>query len=148
MEKQRKIDKTMKIAKIISTKQVVINAGSKDGLVEGDKLEIIDKIGSEHIKDPDTGEDLGQLDVSKGIVYVSKVYPKMAIADAPSKTVNPYTAQLTPFKSSEAILSGALGIMSKRIQEDLNVDPTEITGDLPKGDIDQIRIGDIVILRP
>lgn len=141
--------KTMKIAKIISTKQVVINAGSDDGLKEGDKLEIIDKIGTEDIKDPDTGESLGKLDVSKGTVYVSKVYPKMAIADAPVHTISPYQSQLSSLAG--AGLANAFGLANlgeyKRVQDDLNVDPTQITGDLPKGDIDQIRIGDLVIKR-
>ena len=55
----------MKIAKIISTKQIVVNAGSNDGLEVGDKLEIIDKFGDEPIVDPDTGESLGTLDLIK-----------------------------------------------------------------------------------
>ena len=62
----------MKIAKILNTKQVVINAGSNDGLKEGDHLEIIDKFGTDPVIDPDTGESLGTLDLPKGELIVSK----------------------------------------------------------------------------
>ena len=76
--------KEMKIAKIIDTKRVVINAGA-DRLVVGDTLEIIDKFGTDPVIDPDTGEELGTLDVLKGKVIVTQVYPHMAIAESPKK---------------------------------------------------------------
>ena len=126
----------MKIAKIISTKQIVVNAGSNDGLKVGDKLEIIDKFGDEPIVDPDTGESLGTLDLIKGNVIVSKVYPHMAIADSPK--VSPLLQAMRP-----GLLSSPL--YGSSYQEDLNVDPSQITGGLPEAGDQQIRIGDIVI---
>lgn len=128
--------KEMKIAKIISTKQIVVNAGSNDGLKVGDKLEIIDKFGDEPIVDPDTGESLGTLDLIKGTVIVSKVYPHMAIADSPK--VSPLLQAMRP-----GLLSSPL--YGSSYQEDLNVDPSQITGGLPEAGDQQIRIGDIVI---
>ncbi len=128
----------MKIAKIISTKQIVVNAGSNDGLEVGDKLEIIDKFGDEPIVDPDTGESLGTLDLIKGNVIVSKVYPHMAIADSPK--VSPFLQAMRPNLSSSSLYGSSY-------QEDLNVDPSQITGGLPEAGDQQIRIGDIVIKR-
>lgn len=128
----------MKIAKIISTKQIVVNAGSNDGLEVGDKLEIIDKFGDEPIVDPDTGESLGTLDLIKGNVIVSKVYPHMAIADSPK--ASPLLQAMRP-----GLLSSPL--YGSSYQEDLNVDPSQITGGLPEAGDQQIRIGDIVIKR-
>ena len=128
--------KEMNIAKIISTKQIVVNAGSNDGLKVGDKLEIIDKFGDEPIVDPDTGESLGTLDLIKGTVIVSKVYPHMAIADSPK--VSPLLQAMRP-----GLLSSPL--YGSSYQEDLNVDPSQITGGLPEAGDQQIRIGDIVI---
>ena len=128
----------MKIAKIISTKQIVVNAGSNDGLEVGDNLEIIDKFGDEPIVDPDTGESLGTLDLIKGNVIVSKVYPHMAIADSPK--VSPLLQAMRP-----GLLSSPL--YGSSYQEDLNVDPSQITGGLPEAGDQQIRIGDIVIKR-
>jgi hypothetical protein len=128
----------MKIAKIISTKQIVVNAGSNDGLEVGDKLEIIDKFGDEPIVDPDTGESLGTLDLIKGNVIVSKVYPHMAIADSPK--VSPFLQAMRPNLLSSSLYGSSY-------QEDLNVDPSQITGGFPQSDNQQIRIGDIVIKR-
>lgn len=128
----------MKIAKIISTKQVVVNAGSNAGLKVGDKLEIIDKFGDDPIVDPDTGENLGTLDLVKGNVIVSKVYPHMAIAD--SRKVSSFLKAVSP----ELFASPLYG---SSYQEDLNVDPSQITGGFPQSDNQQIRIGDIVIKR-
>ncbi len=139
----------MKIAKIISTKQIVVNSGKDDGLKVGDRLEIIDKFGTEPVIDPDTGENLGTLDVSKGIVYVSKVYPKMAIADAPSHHVDStLSANFSPKQQLSGILRSASSIYGFDEQDDLNVDPNQITGDLPTDDMKPIRVGDIVIKRP
>lgn len=133
--------KEMRIAKIISTKQIVINAGQEDGIKKGDTLEIIDKFGSDPVIDPDTGESLGCLDISKGTVTVSQVYPHMAIAEAPYKTTNMYNA-LNPSERLIDALSGNI-----HIQSDLNVDPKEITGGLPQASNTPIKVGDIVIKR-
>ncbi|MCD5424112.1 FlgT C-terminal domain-containing protein [Limosilactobacillus fermentum] len=128
----------MKIAKIISTKQVIVNAGSNVGLKVGDKLEIIDKFGDDPIVDPDTGENLGTLDLVKGNVIVSKVYPHMAIAD--SLKVSSFLKAMSPELLASSLYGGSY-------QEDLNVDPSQITGGFPQSDNQQIRIGDIVIKR-
>lgn len=119
--------------KIISTKQIVINAGFDEGIKEGEELEIIDKISNEPVVDPETGEDLGYLNISKGKVRVSRVFPKMSIAEAPYETYS-ILDQL-----------GNIKMPSATIQSDLNVDPKEITGGLPSPSKDPIRVGDTVI---
>ncbi|PWT30475.1 hypothetical protein DKZ27_06590 [Limosilactobacillus reuteri] len=139
------MSKTMKIAKILNTKQVVINAGSNDGLKEGDHLEIIDKFGTDPVIDPDTGESLGTLDLPKGELIVSKIYPKMAIADSPIRHVSPHESLLK--NAYPTIAARALGIGTETIQDDLNVDPTQITGGLPEPSDSEIHIGDTVIKR-
>lgn len=133
----------MKIAKIISTKQVVVNAGSNNGLEVGDTLEIIDKFGTDPVIDPDTGEELGTLDIPKGKVIVSKVYPNMAIADSPKVPRDAFTASLMTPNSDLANRLFGTNTMSK----DLNVDPKQITGGIPSPTNSPIRIGDVVIKR-
>ncbi|MDO4855397.1 MAG: FlgT C-terminal domain-containing protein [Limosilactobacillus gorillae] len=130
--------KEMKIAKIISTKQIVINAGSNYGLKVGDNLEIIDKFGDDPIIDPDTGESLGTLDIIKGTVVVSKVYAHMAIADSPKSSV------ISDLMQHDYLAPALYG---NAIQKDLNVDPSQITGGFPEPSDQQIHIGDIVIKR-
>ncbi|MBD5090231.1 MAG: hypothetical protein HDT49_00375 [Lactobacillus sp.] len=141
--------KKMKVAKIISTKQIVVNAGKKDKLAVGDELEIVGQIG-DPVKDPDTGKVLGTLDNLKGRVTVSTVYENMAIADAPTKEIldDPYT-QSRRMSEKIARMGDPMQIFRKNIQEDLNVDPDEITGGLPAATNDydnQIHVGDTVIL--
>ena len=138
------MSKTIKIAKILNTKQVVINAGSNDGLKEGDHLEIIDKFGTDPVIDPDTGESLGTLDLPKGELIVSKIYPKMAIADSPVRHVSPHES-LNAYPTIAA--RTLLGIGTDTIQDDLNVDPKQITGGLPEPSDSEIHIGDTVIKR-
>lgn len=123
----------MKIAKIISTKQVVINTGSDAGLKPGDKLEIIDKFGTDPVIDPDTGKILGTLDLPKGQLIVTKTYPRMAIAESPRRSNLSY------------VYNGLSGFPT--VQKDLNVDPKQITGGFPKPSGEQIKVGDIVIKR-
>ncbi|WP_040458688.1 hypothetical protein [Limosilactobacillus antri] len=141
--------KKMKVAKIISTKQIVVNAGKSDGLAEGDELEIIGEIG-DPVKDPDTGKVIGTLDNLKGRVIVTTVYQNMSIADAPKKEVlnDPYSRILR----QSHLFSKQIDPMKQwkgTVQEDLDVDPDEITGGLPESKNeyeDMIHVGDTVIL--
>ncbi len=122
----------MKVAKIISSKQIVVNAGLDDGLKKGDKLEIIDKFGDSPVIDPDTGENLGTLDLPKGFVTVTRVYPRMAIAESPKEPGIPLSLNSAIFPLT---------------QKDLNVDPEQITGGFPEPSGTKIKVGDIVIKR-
>lgn len=138
--------KKMKVAKIISTKQIVVNAGKSDGLAEGDELEIIGEIG-DPVKDPDTGKVIGTLDNLKGRVTVTTVYEHMAIADAPTKEVlnDPYSRML----KQSRLLIDPMKQWRGTVQVDLDVDPDEITGGLPESKNeyeDKIHVGDTVIL--
>lgn len=114
----------------------MINAGSKDGIKTGDSFEIIDKFGSDPVIDPDTGENLGSLDIVKGTVVADQVYPNMTIVEAPMKKVN----TLNPY---QGVLDNLGGF--RTVHPDLNVDPTEITGGLPDASEEPIKVGDIVI---
>ena len=51
---------TGKVAKLITANELVLNKGSSSGIKAGWKVWIFDESVSD-IKDPDTGEDLGQL---------------------------------------------------------------------------------------
>lgn len=124
------MEKQIKIAKIISTTELVINAGSNQNINVGDKFQIIDKVGSEPVMDPDTGESLGTLDIIKGTVEVTAVYPNMSIVQSEQTTKNPFTQ---------------IAINPYQVREDLNVDTSQITGGAPQNNNVPIRIGDIVI---
>ncbi len=136
--------KEYRVAKIIDDMNLIITGGSEDGIKIGDKMEIIDKSSDIKVKDPDTGEILGTLDATKGKVEVAKVFPHMAIVESPKYTItglNSIGTANVGFSIQESLKR----VMSDHIGQDpLNVDPTQITGGVPRSS-NPIRIGDIVI---
>lgn len=129
------MEKQIKIAKIISTTELVINAGSKQNINVGDKFEIIDKVGSEPVMDPDTGKSLGTLDIIKGMVEVTAVYPNMSIVQS-ERTISPLL---------QASVGVAQSLSPYQVRKDLNVDKTQITGGAPENENVPIKIGDVAI---
>lgn len=119
------MDKQFKIVKIIDDETIVINAGLIDDVKPGDKFEIFEK--GEEIKDPDTGESLGTLDLIKETVETVNVFDKISICKH-------YVI--------ENYLSGITGTFLKTSYKTLNVDCTQISGGLHDDKI--IRIGDKV----
>jgi hypothetical protein len=69
-----------RVAQVISPTELVINAGSADGIKEGQRYQIY-SIGDE-ILDPETGESLGQLENIKGIGRVVNVQDRMATIES------------------------------------------------------------------
>ncbi|HUV03383.1 MAG TPA: hypothetical protein VMW67_08140 [Desulfobacteria bacterium] len=67
-----------KIAKILSEYRVVINRGHKDGVENGMRFVIFDP--GEEIRDPDTKEPLGTLEILKAKVEVINVQEKLSTA--------------------------------------------------------------------
>jgi hypothetical protein len=121
-----------KVVKIISEYSVVINAGSEQGLKLNDELEIF--IPGNPVIDPDTGEELGTLDLIKAYIEVTDVFEKMSIC----KNIN--TVQ-KGFLESINTLNALTFTRTERVR--LNVDSSQISNDF--SDLDsQIRIGDLV----
>ena len=115
--------KEFKIVKIIDDKTLVINAGYSDNIKEGDNFEIFEQ--GEEIRDPDTGENLGSLDLIKETVKAVNVFKKICICK--HYIVTSYFSSIT----------------TSFLQSDyntLNVDSTQISGGLHNDKI--IRIGD------
>lgn len=67
-----------KVARILSDEEVVLNVGSEDGVKAG--MEFVIFSGSDHIIDPETGEDLGAIEIVKGRVGVYHVQDKISLA--------------------------------------------------------------------
>lgn len=68
-----------KVAKIINSRELVLNVGEDNGVVEGMIFEILDPKG-EKIYDPETEEFLGSLEIAKVRVKVKTVEKKLSIA--------------------------------------------------------------------
>jgi hypothetical protein len=66
-----------KVARVIDEYSVVINRGGKSGIKKGQRF-LIYRLDEEPLKDPDTGESLGQLEIVCGVGEVSHVQEAMA----------------------------------------------------------------------
>lgn len=67
-----------KVAEVISDRDLVINRGSIDGVEIGMRFRILHSRGAE-IKDPDTKEVLGRVEVDKTIVKITSVDHRLAV---------------------------------------------------------------------
>jgi len=68
-----------KVAKIVDNYTIVINLGKNNGVKMNMKFVIYDE--GEMIKDPETNEELGKLELVKGRVEVTNVQEKMCVAE-------------------------------------------------------------------
>ena len=68
-----------KVARVLNSREVAINKGSDDGVEIGMIFKILSTKGSE-IKDPDTGEPLGSVDLVKTSVKVTVVQERITVA--------------------------------------------------------------------
>jgi len=69
--------KVIKVVKVVDDITVVVNAGSDDGIAPHQKFTLY-CLGSEDLVDPDTGENLGRLEVVKGVVAPTHIQDKIA----------------------------------------------------------------------
>lgn len=68
-----------KVARILDTRHLVINLGSKHGVIVGMYFDVLDPKG-EDIRDPDTGEVLGSIERPKVRVQVVKAEERLSVA--------------------------------------------------------------------
>lgn len=73
-----------KVAKILNSRELVINRGYKDGVVIGMKFDVMDSKGVD-IKDPDTNEILGSVMRPKVRVEIVSVKEQLSIASTYKK---------------------------------------------------------------
>ena len=77
-----------KVARILNSREMVINVGSKGGVTIGMRFDVMDTKG-ENITDPDTGQLLGSVERQKVRVEISKVQENLSVASTYKKrTVN------------------------------------------------------------
>jgi len=87
-------DKHAVVAKVLDSYNVVINKGSTNGIMEGDRFLIYEL--TEDIKDPISGESLGPLELTKGTGKVIDVYEKKAVVQSDKQRTDPqsYTMRM------------------------------------------------------
>ena len=70
-----------KVAKVISSIRIAINRGSEDRIKLNQKV-LLYSLSDEEIKDPETGESLGYLEIYKGTGKVIAVQEKLSIIES------------------------------------------------------------------
>lgn len=67
------------VAAILNRQELVINLGSDNGVTEGMRFAILNRRGVD-IKDPNTDELLGSVDVPKVVVEAVRIQPRITVA--------------------------------------------------------------------
>ncbi|MBF7102259.1 hypothetical protein ACSAHR_04875 [Pediococcus pentosaceus] len=114
--------KEIKVIKILSRFELIINYGKQDGAEIDETFYIMD-YNTTHITDPETKEDLGSLPTKKATIKIKEMYDKFSICTNVERTLNPISTVINTFAS-------------------LNVDTNEIS--TVSGSRNPIKIGDIV----
>lgn len=73
-----------KVARVLNSREIVIAAGSTQGVVEGMYFDVMDPKG-EDVRDPDTGEVLGSIERPKVRVKVTQVQERLSVASTYKK---------------------------------------------------------------
>lgn len=77
-----------KVAKVVSTTELILAAGAEDGV--GDGMEFIVYSLSEPVTDPETGEELGRLEIVKARLIAAHVQDHMTTARTKSRVKRAY----------------------------------------------------------
>lgn len=132
-----------KIAKILDEYNVAINVGRKHGVTEGMPF-VIYAQGDEEVRDPDTGELLGRLEMVKGYISIALAQENMSLC-RPSAPGGLGIAESAPGGLGAETLSGAMMAESLRYRAEkesrLNVNPSQVSGMLHVG---AVSVGDRV----
>lgn len=134
-----------KVAKILNTRELVINIGSDHGVAEGMIFNVLDPSG-EDIKDPDTGSVLGSLCRTKLQVKVIVVHSNMAVAITFKKTT--YLVGRTSFPALEGEITTfakLLDVQRTVVKQETLKKPDEVYDPLEEKD-SYVKTGDIVEL--
>lgn len=123
------------VMKIFDETSLLVNLGEKYGLKRGDRLVIVEKGGE--VKDPETGESLGELELVKAELVAVDVQEKMSVlmtelSQAPQTSI-PLSARM--------IQDSVKGRVSEGRRTTMVVSPGEISGQPATS---PIKTGDLV----
>lgn len=68
-----------KVARVLNEREIAINLGLAEGVTVGMFFDVVDTNG-ENIKDPDTGEILGSINIPKVRIKVTQAQEKLSVA--------------------------------------------------------------------
>lgn len=68
-----------KVARLLNARELALNIGSDQGVVQGMRFAVLNPRG-EDITDPDTGANLGSVEVQKVLIEATRVEPRVCVA--------------------------------------------------------------------
>ena len=124
-----------KVAKILNSRELAINRGSDDGVLQGMKFEVIDD--SDEILDPDTNDSLGTFKRVKIRVRAVEVYQRFSIA----RTYETYqVTEPSPFDTDTT--ATVASIFSKTVTKVRTISSSETDYEEGRG---HVQVGDKVV---
>ncbi|MGO9584600.1 MAG: hypothetical protein ACLP2Y_00105 [Limisphaerales bacterium] len=130
-----------KVVKILSETEIVLGAGSENGIEEGTEFLIYED--GDEILDPETNKSLGILEIVKGYVTVINVQPKVSIAKTHTRTITKKRFVQVP--SMVSVFAGLYGGGGIR-EEQFEVEKVEkLKVEKPDSDYENrliVRVGD------
>jgi hypothetical protein len=66
------------VAQVLNERELVINRGSDDGVKAGMRFAILNRQGTD-IRDPETGESLGSVEIEKAIVKIVRAHNRLSV---------------------------------------------------------------------
>jgi hypothetical protein len=123
-----------KVIRIFSETSLLVNLGKNDGVERGKRLAVIERAGD--VKDPDTGESLGELELVKTELVAVYVQDRMSTLKTESLASDTMSVPLSTLMVRESV-------RSDRDQAKMAVAPGEISGN---PSLSPVRTGDVVRL--
>lgn len=124
-----------RVAQILTARELVINRGIVEGVEVGMRFAVLNRRGTE-IKDPDTGEVLGSVELDKVLVKVVRVDDHLAVA----RTFRTYEVGGGALWALSALQSSP----RRTVYETLKTDERRLKDELDEKD-SYVKIGDPVV---
>lgn len=106
-----------KVARVVSPTELILAVGADDGVEEG--MEFIVYALSDPVTDPDTGEELGRIEIVKAKLIAAHVQEHMTIARTKSKSVK---RMIDPMAEMSRYAVSRFREVSEVISEQMTVD--------------------------
>lgn len=124
------------VAQILNQQELVINRGTEHGVLVGMRFAVLNPRGQE-IRDPDSGQAIGSVDVEKTLVKVVRVQERLCVA----RTFRTYKTPGGPLWSAAL---GDWGRPPESRVETLKIDEARMRAELEERD-SLVKIGDPVV---
>lgn len=111
-----------RVVKVLNEYRVIINRGTADGMKKGTVL-LIYELSRDELKDPETGENLGKLEIVRGTGAVIHLQDRLATVESNRKS--------TPSKKIVRRNTGTLAFAVGREEETITEEPEQLPFDDP-----------------